>query len=93
MKTLTAVLAGMAGALVSLALVGAGGTTGKTSQTIRAERFEVVDATGKVSAVLGMRTDGTPGLWLFDKAGTERVGLVVDKDGTPGQRWGRILNT
>jgi uncharacterized protein YlxW (UPF0749 family) len=45
MKTLTAMLAGMAGALVTIALVGAGGTTGKT---IRAERFEVVDTVGKV---------------------------------------------
>ena len=76
---LTAALAGVAGALVTLALKGVKGA-GKASQTIRAEKFEVVDKAGKVRGVFGASDDSSR-LLLYDASWTVRIGLAVLKDG------------
>lgn len=81
MRHVTTVMAGAAGALVAVAVMGAAGTT-PASNTVRATRFEVVDATGRVRAVLSARVDG-PGLVLLDAKGTERVALVTTEAGGP----------
>ena len=50
---------------------------------LRAGRFEVVDAAGKVRASLGLGTDGTPLLAVYDAAGKARAGMTVLPDGSP----------
>lgn len=50
---------------------------------VRAKRFELVDDTGKMRALLAMHPDGSPGLWLLDTAGKARGGLFVATDGRP----------
>ena len=50
---------------------------------LRAGRFEVVDAAGKVRASLGLGTDGTPLLAVYDAAGKARAGMIMLPDGSP----------
>jgi len=76
---LTAALAGAVGALVTLMFAGPKGA-GKAAQTIRAEKFEVVDKAGKVRAVLGASDDSSR-LLLYDASWTVRIGMAVLKDG------------
>lgn len=54
-------------------------------KVIRAEKFEVVDKNGKVRGELGLRSDGTPILRLYDEDGNPRVGLSPKND--EGQIW------
>ena len=58
---------------------------GKTSapEVIRAQAFEVVDAEGKVCAVLGLRGDGGGNLDLSDAKGLKRATLSVLPTGGP----------
>ena len=51
---------------------------------VNARRFELVDAAGKVRAVLGLEPDGSPTLDLFDPAGRMRAFLKLGPDGSPG---------
>lgn len=62
-------------ALADLERALAGEATGSVSggEVVRAHRFEVVDARGRVRATLGMHPDGSPSLWLFDEEGESRV--------------------
>src|SRR5262245_16011227 len=55
------------------------------TKIIRAERFEVVDKTGRVRGELGLRSDGTPILRLYDEEGNPRVGFSPKND--EGQMW------
>jgi hypothetical protein len=55
-----------------------------TKHTVRAQRFELVDAAGKVRSVLGVSDDGGSGLGLWDRDGKDRGGLMLLADGTPG---------
>ncbi len=50
---------------------------------VKARRFEVVDAAGKIRASLGVLPSGAPGLGLSDAAGDLRVTLAVNADGGP----------
>ena len=50
---------------------------------VQAQRFEVVDSSGKVRATLAMLPDGMSGLALFDAAGTPRANLLLSDKGTP----------
>ena len=57
-----------------------------TDEPVRASRFEVVDPTGTVRAVLGQVGSGPGtgeiyGLSLLDAAGAERVALTLDAHG------------
>lgn len=49
------------------------------ADVVKAKRFEVVDAAGKVQAVFGLGTDGTVGvaLVLYDAAGKIRATLAM----------------
>jgi len=69
--------------LVVPSLAAAGSATApKRSQpkTVRAERFELTDSSGRVRAVLEMR-DGQPMLSMCDARGNERVSIGVASDG------------
>lgn len=60
----------------------------KTSQettTCRVEKFEVVDKNGRVHGELGLRSDGTPVLRLYDESGNPRVGF--SPKGDEGNMW------
>jgi hypothetical protein len=57
-----------------------------TAEPVRASRFEVVDPTGKVRAVIGQVGSGPGtgeiyGLSLLDPDGAERVALTLDAHG------------
>ena len=59
------------------------------AKVLRAERFEVVDSSGKVRAALETLPDGSPGLTLRDKDGQMRAGLLLS-NGSPGlSLWGK----
>jgi len=47
------------------------------ARLVRAERFEVVDSSGKLRAWLGMRPDEGPALVLLDRAGRTRAELSL----------------
>jgi hypothetical protein len=53
----------------------------KAAKVLRAERFELVDADGKVRATLGLHADGGTGLALTGKDGIPHLGLSVDGNG------------
>jgi len=56
---------------------------GPTTNIIKAQRFELVDAQGKACAVLSRRADGTPQLVLLDKKGSVSFGLELGPKGHP----------
>ncbi|MCL4694725.1 MAG: hypothetical protein KJ060_19710 [Candidatus Hydrogenedentes bacterium] len=51
------------------------------SKVVRGERFELVDASGNVLAVLGPQHNGSPGLTLYGKEGTPSLRLAVNPAG------------
>lgn len=52
-------------------------------ESIRAEKFELVDKTGTRRAVLALEPNGEPGLKLYDATGSLRVALSLRPDGGP----------
>ncbi len=54
---------------------------------VRAQRFELVDAEGRVRALLAMSLDGRPGLAFLDEKGEGRAGLVLGTDGPTLELW------
>ncbi|HEV7499491.1 MAG TPA: hypothetical protein VGQ33_05775 [Vicinamibacteria bacterium] len=57
---------------------------GPILDTVRARRFELVDARGEVRAVLGTQADnGAPGFLISDREGRPRMALHVSPDDTP----------
>jgi hypothetical protein len=48
---------------------------------VRAQRFEVIDATGATVATLGNEPDRSTGLFLLDAAGQQRGSLAMGADG------------
>ena len=48
------------------------------SKVVRGERFELVDASGAVTATLGPEHSGAPGLTLFGKDGKPSIRLAVN---------------
>ena len=59
------------------------------AQTVRAERFEVVDKEGKRRGRFDALPNGAVRLLLYDTNGKLRTGLIVAANGTPGlQFWG-----
>jgi hypothetical protein len=50
---------------------------------VRASRFEVVDAEGRVRAVLGVSKSGSPEFDLRDTAGRPRALFLLDRDNLP----------
>ena len=68
---------------VALAVAPAG-----VAEVVRARRFEVVDAAGKVRAVLSLLPDGAPALWLNDAAGKRDLAMLyVTSEGRSGLRF------
>jgi hypothetical protein len=59
--------------------------TSRETTIIRAEKFEVVDKDGRVHGELGLRSDGTPVLRLYDEDGNPRVGF--SPKGDEGSMW------
>ncbi len=55
----------------------------QTAQVLRAERFELVDASGAVRAALALDEEGNPGLILLDSQGVQRASLSLMPDGSP----------
>lgn len=53
------------------------------AEVVKARRFEVVDAAGKVRARLSVGPTG-PSLDLYDGSGNERASLFAVPDGSPG---------
>lgn len=52
-------------------------------KVIQAERFELVDASGRIRALFETDRDGSPGIQLFDKSGQARAKVALDKNGEP----------
>lgn len=52
-----------------------------TARTVRAERFELVDAHGAVRAALATDQDGQVAVTLFDQDSQRRAALVADRAG------------
>ena len=55
---------------------------------VRAQRFEVVDASGAVVATLGVEPERSTGLFIMDAAGQQRAGLAV---GVNGQAFAQVF--
>ena len=79
------VLTVIVAACVVVAIAAVAYAAGKTSapEVLRAQAFEVVDAEGKVCAVLGLRGDGGGNLDLMDAKGLKRATLSVLPNGGP----------
>lgn len=60
-------------------LLGAEGD--QSPMVIRAQSFAVVDQNGNALAILGLGTDGQPGLFLYDQNSHVRGGLTVAENG------------
>ena len=73
------VLVGMFGSEWSLT----GPVFAKTPEVITAEKFVLVDQTGKTRAALHMTLEGKPRLDLYDEEGRARVGIYLLKNGLP----------
>jgi len=72
--------------LTALLLVAVGcgyNTITAAKSEIKARRFVVVDAQGKLRALLGVGDDGTPELSMSDVQGKPRASLHVAADGRP----------
>lgn len=89
MTVVLALASGLVGGVVSSQFfMGAPVFAEKTSEAakiIQAEKFEVVDATGKVRGELGLRSDGVPILRLYDENGVPRVRF--SPEGDEGSVW------
>ena len=75
--------------LTALLLVAVGcgyNTITAAKSEIKARRFVVVDAQGKLRALLGVGDDGTPELSMSDVQGELRASLHVAADGRPTLR-------
>lgn len=66
---------------MSLSLLGAAPSANPEDTTVRATRFELVDADGRVRGELALR-DGAPVLSLLDEAGQDRLTLNHDAGGS-----------
>ncbi len=55
-----------------------------TPKLVRAQKFDLVDAQGRVRAVLSVNDKGSPELRLVDKEGRGRATLGLQDDGSPG---------
>ena len=73
------VLFALAGALLVAAAAPA-----KTPKTVKAGKFEVVDADGKTRAFLGMTETGGVGLRILNRAGTRRLQAEMESSGAAG---------
>ena len=65
-----------------VALAYAAGTT-SAPEVIGAQKFELVDAEGRVRAALEVKDDGTAQLELCDEKGRPRAAVGLETDGTP----------
>lgn len=54
----------------------------KTEKVLRAERLEIVDASGNQAVVLGFDKQGSAGLFVKDGAGTVRLAVAHDPEGS-----------
>ncbi len=81
-------VAGWVLSVVVLALVGGAaqktGAQPSTMPILRAQAVEVVDKTGMGRVLLGITSDGTPGVRIRDAKGNARLELSVDHRGRPG---------
>lgn len=59
-------------------------TTTSQVKTVTAQKFEVVDESGKVRAVLGLGEEGRPLLSFTDMNGSNRAALFVGQGESPG---------
>ena len=66
---------------MSLALFGAAPSVETDGGSVRATRFELVDAAGRIRGELSMR-EGAPVFSLLDEAGQDRLSLNHDAGGT-----------
>ena len=78
----------LAGAVVLLGVAGgfvagcsAPQARAQTPEVVRAERFELVDSSGTLRAVLGQDADGATRLRFLDADGTVRLVLALDSEG------------
>lgn len=79
-STFPLLVAGMLGGAIVLLGIDSRGADAQ-SAVVRGERFELVDAAGKVIAVLGPERNGMPGLTLFGAGDTPSVRLAVNPVG------------
>jgi len=54
-----------------------------TEKVVRAEKFELVDSTGKICATLGPNGPHKQSLTFYDHTGTPRAGIGVSTEGGP----------
>ena len=82
---MAAMAAGYIGGLMSQASTKAAtrGTKSTISETVKAKRFELVDAEGNARGMFYITSHGDPGLVLNDSAGNARAGVGIYK-GEPG---------
>ncbi len=74
-----------AGGIAALVLVAAGAAMGQEPpppKVIQAEKFEVIDGSGKARASLAANGNGSCSLGLLDTEGVARAGLIVERDGS-----------
>jgi len=51
-----------------------------SNRTISSMFFRLVDAQGRKRGVIGASTEGSPGIWLFDKNGVARLNMGLYPD-------------
>lgn len=84
LAVLTVISGFLGGAVSNLALRGGPALAqgdDATPDVVRARRFELVDAEGRMRAALGFLVTGDPALRLFDAAGNTQAQLSVDDEG------------
>lgn len=69
--------------LGAVAVAFAAGKT-RAPEVIRAQRFELVDAEGRLRGVVGSTVDASVAVALYDEKGRGRAGLALFPDGSPG---------
>ncbi|MBI5577469.1 MAG: hypothetical protein HY896_14045 [Deltaproteobacteria bacterium] len=88
MKSIVAaVLAGVAGCLVTLVMVHGNGDAwaarAEQVKEIRTERVVLVDAKGGLKAVLGTGNDGRPVFAMVDGKGNVRISIAISSNDSP----------
>ncbi len=72
------------GGLLTLLVAGVAMAASFPGETVTAKRFEVRDDANNLRAVLGLGSNGTGNLWLYDNSGNLVSQLGTTSSGTPG---------
>ena len=73
--------------LLVVAAIALGGCAASSDHTIRAQRFELVDAQGNVRAEIAIDDDGAAGFFVRDDTGVLRASLTYDESQSAMYLW------